>query len=196
MFCRQRPGTCWPMPSGRSSPGVPARRESSRPASPRSVCAQPMDHRSGSGRRASNMCPAMKPGSLASSARPERRNATSPTCRAAPTCARGLPPSRHDGSANQAHQQMKEEVGLDHFRGPILAILSPSRAHVDDRLRLPPASSPRNGKREKRINGPPLRPGVPGCAMLSSASSCDRCGWRNGAQLLSHRASRWRCVPP
>ena len=83
------------------SPGVPARRASSRLASPRSACAQPMDRRSASRTRASNICLARKSGSLANSARQASGNTISPTCRPTPTCARWRPPSRRDGSANR-----------------------------------------------------------------------------------------------
>ena len=51
----------------------------------------------------------------------------------------------------QAHQQLKEELGLDHFEGPILARPSSPCAHDDDRLRLPATSSPHpseTGKKE------------------------------------------------
>src|SRR3954470_23158102 len=36
------------------------------------------------------------------------------------------------------------------LRGPVLARPSPSRAHDDDRIRLPPVSPPRNRKAEKK----------------------------------------------
>ena len=62
IFCRYRPKPCWPMPSGRPSVGAPAREESSRPALLRSVCVRPMDLRSGSGTRVSNICRETRPG--------------------------------------------------------------------------------------------------------------------------------------
>jgi SRSO17 transposase len=46
----------------------------------------------------------------------------------------------------QAHQQLKEGS----FRGTILARPTPSCAHDDDRVRLPPASPPRNSKAGKK----------------------------------------------
>jgi hypothetical protein len=42
----------------------------------------------------------------------------------------------------QAHQQMKEELGLDHFEGRSWQGPAPTRAHDNDRVRLPSASSP------------------------------------------------------
>ena len=54
--------------------------------------------RSGSsGIRASNICPAMKPGLSANTAAQAKRSTTSPICLLRPICAPWLPPSRHDG---------------------------------------------------------------------------------------------------
>src|SRR5881398_986250 len=47
------------------------------------------------------------------------------------------------------------------LRGTILARPTPSCAHDNDRVRLPPASPPRNSKTGKRINGPPPQPTLP-----------------------------------
>ena len=48
------------------------------------------------------------------------------------------------------------------FRGPILARPSPTRAHDNDRVRLPSASSPHPSEAgKKRINGPPPQPSLP-----------------------------------
>ena len=75
----------------------------------------------------------------------------------------------------QAHQQMKEELGLDHFEGRSWQGLHPSScAHDDDRVRLPPASPPRNSKAEKKEStGPRLSRLCPPCATPSSNSSLD-----------------------
>jgi hypothetical protein len=56
----------------------------------------------------------------------------------------------------QAHQQLKEELGLDHFEGR-----SWSRSHDNDRLRRLATSSPRTSGAEKRINGSPPQPSLP-----------------------------------
>ena len=42
---------------------------------------------------------------------------TSPTCRRGPRSSGWPPRSRRAGSCEQAHQQLKEELGLDHFEG-------------------------------------------------------------------------------
>ena len=98
---RWRPKTCWPMPSGRTSAGETARRESSRPALLLSGCARPTDRRSGSGTRVSSICRGTRPGSSANTACQERRNTISPTCPPGRTCAPWPPPSRRDGSASR-----------------------------------------------------------------------------------------------
>ena len=62
----------------------------------------------------------------------------------------------------QAHQQLKEELGLDPLRREVLAGSSSSRAHDDDRLRLPPASPPHKSEAgKKEFNGPPPQPTLP-----------------------------------
>ena len=61
----------------------------------------------------------------------------------------------------QAHQQMKEELGLDHFEGRSWQGLHRSCAYDNDRLRLPSASPARNSKAGKKINGPPPQPTLP-----------------------------------
>jgi hypothetical protein len=48
----------------------------------------------------------------------------------------------------QAHQQLKEELGLDHFEG--LDGITSTRADDDDRLRLPPIPSPQSSGAEKK----------------------------------------------
>jgi SRSO17 transposase len=70
----------------------------------------------------------------------------------------------------QAHQQLKEGS----FRGTILARPTPSCAHDDDRVRLPPASPPRNSKAGKKesTGRRPSRLCQP-CATPSSNSSLD-----------------------
>ena len=50
----------------------------------------------------------------------------------------------------QAHQQLKEELGLDHFEGQILDGITPTRLDDDDRLRLPPIPPPQSSGTEKK----------------------------------------------
>ena len=101
IFCRWQPKICSLMPGGRTSAGVPARRESSKPVLRLSVCVRPTDHRNGSGTRVSNICRGTRPGSSANTARRERRNIISPTCPPRRTCAFSPPSSRHDGFASR-----------------------------------------------------------------------------------------------
>ena len=104
-FYRWRPKMCWPTPHGRTSVGAPARKESSRLASPLSACGWLTDHRSG-----------------------DKGQQLAATIKARWVC-------------EQAHQQLKEELGLDHFESPSWQGPLPSCAYDDDRLRLPPASA-------------------------------------------------------
>jgi hypothetical protein len=83
------------------SSGAPARKESLRLVLRRSACGSPTDRRSGSGTRASNICPGTRLGSSASTGCQERRNTISPTCQWRLTCAPWRPPSRHAGFASR-----------------------------------------------------------------------------------------------
>jgi SRSO17 transposase len=117
MFYRWPPKICLPMPSGRTSAGAPARRESSKPALLLSVCASPTDRHSGSGTRVSSISPGdeawligehrisgEKKYYLANlSAKTDLRTLAA-TIKARWIC-------------EQGHQQLKEELGLDHFEG-------------------------------------------------------------------------------
>jgi hypothetical protein len=74
----------------------------------------------------------------------------------------------------QAHQQLKEELGLDHFEGKVVAWSSSSCAHDHDRLCIPPTSPARKseaGKKEStaRLNRRCRPSGTP-----SSVSSSDQ----------------------
>jgi hypothetical protein len=83
----------------------------------------------------------------------------------------------------QAHQQMKEELGLDHFEGRSWQGPSPSCAHDDDRLRLPPASPAGNSKAgKKESTGRRLSQLCPPYATPSSNSSLDY--RRSGARIV------------
>jgi SRSO17 transposase len=50
----------------------------------------------------------------------------------------------------QAHQQLKEELGLDHFEGRSWQGLHRHALMTNDRLHLPPASPPRNREAGKK----------------------------------------------
>jgi SRSO17 transposase len=78
---------CWPMPNGTPSVGALARKESSRLVLLLPTCGSPTDRRSGSGTKASNICPGTRLGSSANTGCRERRNTISPTCRRRLTCA-------------------------------------------------------------------------------------------------------------
>src|SRR6516164_2462484 len=89
------------MPNGAPSVGALARKESSRLVLRLSGLGSPTDHHSGSGTRASNICPEARLGSSANTGCRERRNTISPTCQRTPTCVLWLPPSRRDGFASR-----------------------------------------------------------------------------------------------
>ena len=76
----------------------------------------------------------------------------------------------------QTHQQIKEELGLDHFEGRSLARPSPTRADDNDRLRLPSKSSPHPSEAgEKESTDRHLSQACLPCVTPSSTTSCDRC---------------------
>src|SRR5262249_10250357 len=101
LLCQSRLKTYWPRPSGKTSVGVPARRENSGLASLPSVCASPTDHRSGSRTRRINICQGSKLGSSANTGLREKGNTISPTYPRTPTFAVWQPRSRPDGSASR-----------------------------------------------------------------------------------------------
>ena len=74
------------------------------------------NHRSGSEIRASNTCPATKPGLSANTAPQARRNTTSPICLPRPTCDLGC---YHQGTMDlRASPSAAEgELGLEDFEG-------------------------------------------------------------------------------
>ena len=81
--------------------GRPRRRHVPDILSMPAASAPPMGHRSGSGIRVSNICPAMKPGLSANTAAQAKRNTISPICLQRPVCVPWRPPSRHDGFASK-----------------------------------------------------------------------------------------------
>ena len=85
------------MPSGRTSAGEPAQKESSKPALPLSGYARPTDLCSGSGIKVSSIFREIRLGSSVNTGCQERRNTISPICPLELTRAPWLPPSRRDG---------------------------------------------------------------------------------------------------
>ncbi len=97
------------------------------------------------------------------------------------------PPRRdepaHSGCHHQGTMDLRTGPPADErrtrprpLRGPILARPSPTRAHDNDRLRLPSASSPHPseaGKKESTDRH--LSQPCPPCVTPSSTSSCDHC---------------------
>jgi hypothetical protein len=141
---------------GRSgpSPGAPAPRARSRPRSPRSGCGWP----TGRSRREASTCPAGRRGSSASAAPPASASTTWPTSRRQP--ARGLAALiKARWVCEQMHQQLKDELGLDHFEGPLVARAAPPRPAVPARLRLPAAPAARGEKGPTPRPGPAHHPG-------------------------------------
>lgn len=61
----------------------------------------------------------------------------------------------------QAHQQLKEELGPDHFEGRSWNGLHRHAPDVDDGLRLLAVPKARSGGTEKRVLGPPPQPSLP-----------------------------------
>ena len=76
----------------------------------------------------------------------------------------------------QAHQQLKEELGLDHFEGRSWQGLHSPRPDDNDCLRLPATSAPCIRGAEKKINGPPPQPTMPAvrCGLTHHASAGTR----------------------
>ena len=61
----------------------------------------------------------------------------------------------------QAHQQLKEELGLDHFEWAIMDRPAPTRPDVHDGLlRLFPVPAPHGDRRKKGVTGPPPQPSL------------------------------------
>src|SRR5262249_28169412 len=113
---RWRRKTCWPMPNGVPSIGALERKESSRLVLLLSACGSPTDRRSGSGTRVSTL-----PGDEAWLIGEHRMSGEKKYYLAnlpANTDLRTLAATvKARWICEQAHQQMKEELGLDHFEG-------------------------------------------------------------------------------
>ena len=105
------------MPSGRTSLGVLARKESSKRVSLRSVCALPTDLRNGSGNKDQQHLPgdeAWLIGEHRASGEKKYYLANLPAETNLRTLAAII---KARWICEESHQQMKEELGLDHFEG-------------------------------------------------------------------------------
>jgi Transposase DDE domain len=113
---RWRLKTCWPTPHGRTSVGAPERKESSKLVLLLSASGSPTGHRSGSGTRVSNICQgrAWLIGEHRMSGEKKYYLANLPAKTDLRTLAATI---KARWICEQAHQQMKEELGLDHFEG-------------------------------------------------------------------------------
>jgi hypothetical protein len=85
--------------------------------SARSACGSQTDRRKVSTTWAPNTCPARKSGSSASIALPASASTTSPTCLPIRRSRQLAGAIKARWVCEQAHQQLKEELGLDHFEG-------------------------------------------------------------------------------
>jgi hypothetical protein len=95
----------------------------------------------------------------------------------------------------QAHQQMKEALGLDHLEGRSWQGAAPTRALDHDRLCIPATSASQAGEAEKRIHSGLPQPTLPAVRRavikaLSRKQICERSQPPNGHQnkvVLSSR---------
>jgi Transposase DDE domain len=115
-FYRYRPKTCWPAPNGTPSIGILARKENSS-----SFCCGP---RAGRRRitaadqgRGQQHLPGDKAWFIGEHRCRKRRNTISPTCPRTPNLRTLAAAIKARWICEQAHQQMKEELGLDQFEG-------------------------------------------------------------------------------
>ena len=92
----------------------------------------------------------MKPGLSANTAAQAKRNTISPICLLRPSLRTLAATIKARWICEQAHQQLKEELGARSLRRAILARSSPPCAHDDARLRLPAAPSPQNSEAGKK----------------------------------------------
>ena len=107
-------------------------------------------------------CPATRSGSSASGGRPASKNTMSRTCRPMPAIKTLAATIKARWVCEQAHQQLKEELGLDHFEGRSWTGITPTRVDDDDRLRLPAIPPPQSSGTEKKQSPvPPPQPSMP-----------------------------------
>ena len=152
---------CSPTRSGDASAGVREPRAPWRPPSPPCACGSPMVRHNASMTRACSTCQAKRPGWSASVAPRASANTISPTCLPSASLKTLAAAIKARWVCEQAHQQLKEELGLDHFEGrswhglhrhALMTMIA--YAYLQAR-RLAQAG------RKKRINGPPPQPSLP-----------------------------------
>lgn len=140
---------------------------------PRSACAWPMGHHSGSETKGSTICREKRPGSSAVTRCRGRRNTISPICQRAGTDLRTLAAAiKARWVCEQAHQQLKEEFGLDHFEGRSWQGLHRHASMTMIAYAFLQYRCLATAKRKKRI-GPPPQPTLPAVrsAMLELIAS-------------------------
>ena len=158
--------------------------ESSKRVSPRSVCALPTDLRQRIRDKGQKSAGGRGLAHWRTPRVQERRNTISPTAR------RDEP--AHSGChikarwiCEQAHQQMEEELGLRSLRGPILAQPSLTRAHDNDRLRLPSAPHSSEGRGKESTDRHLSQACRPCVTPSTSTASCDRFSDARTAEKVS-----------
>ena len=126
----------------------------------RSACGSPTDHRSGSGTRVSSICPARRLGSSANTASGEKKYylANLPAKADLRTLAATI---KARWICEQAHQQLKEELGLDHFEGRSWQGLHRHALMTMIAYAFLQYRRLKTARREKKIDGPPPQPTLP-----------------------------------
>ena len=135
-------------------------KESSKPALPLSECGSLTDLRSGSGTRVSSI---FRGRGMAHRRAPDIRREEILSRQPARRYGLARLGRHHQGAVDlrAGPSAAERRTRPRSLRGTILARSSSSRAHDNDRLRLPPTSPPYKGAAEKRINGPPPQPSLP-----------------------------------
>jgi hypothetical protein len=106
--------------------------------------------------------------------------------------------------SEQTHQQMKEELGLDHFEWAILDRSASTCTVDDDRLRVPAVMPPRGGGRGKESSAhprgqacPPRQEGGPRPARITAARAMSALSQTAhappSAEVALGSTRRWNC---